>query len=133
MPGKKNKQTNGPLQIPAKLLTPIGRFLRDQLKTLETRRSSIDKEDPFVSGRTENFASPDTSAAEQFGHARIEAVRHELDKKIVQMRKALTRVKVGNYGICEECGTMIDTDRLVIYPEATLCVKCEAKKEEHRT
>lgn len=132
MTRKKDHQSN-PLQIPAKLLSPIGSFLRNQLKALEARRASIEKEDPFVSGRTENFASPDTSAAEQFGHARIEAVRHELDKKIVQMRKALTRVKVGDYGICEECGTMIDTDRLVVYPEATLCVKCEAKKEGRRS
>ena len=129
MPRKKNHESRGPLHIPAKLLSPIGAFLRNQLKALEKRRTLIEKEDPFVSGRNDNFASPDTSAAEQFGHARIEAVRHELDKKIVQMRKALTRVKVGSYGICEECGTMIDTDRLVIYPEAILCIKCESKKE----
>lgn len=131
MTKKKNHESSGPLHIPAKLLSPIGAFLRNQLKALEKRRASIEKEDPFVSGRTENFASPDTSAAEQFGHARIEAVRHELDKKIVQMRKALTRVKVGNYGICEECGQMIDTDRLVVYPEATFCIRCESKKESH--
>lgn len=129
---KRRKDHQGsPLQIPAKLLSPIGRFLRLQLKALEERRASLAGEDPFVSGRTDNFASPDTSAAEQFGHARIEAVRHELDKKIVQMRKALTRVKVGKYGLCEECESMIDTDRLVVYPEATFCVKCEAKKEKH--
>ena len=126
---KQKDHKSNPLQIPAKLLSPIGSFLRLQLKALEKRRASIEKEDPFDSGRNDNFASPDTSAAEQFGHARIEAVRHELDKKIVQMRKALTRVKVGSYGICEECGTMIDTDRLVIYPEAILCIKCESKKE----
>ncbi len=128
---KKNHESRGSLHIPAKLLSPIGVFLRNQLKAIEKRRASIEREDPFVSGRTENFASPDTSAAEQFGHARIEAVRHELDKKIVQMRKALTRVKVGNYGICEDCGSMIDTDRLVVYPEATFCIKCESKKESH--
>lgn len=120
-----------PLQIPNKLLSPIGDFLKAQLKRLEKRRSRLEQDDPFADGgRSDNHASPDTEAAEQFGHARIEAMRRELDRRIIQTRKALTRVKIGKYGICESCGKMIDTDRLVIYPEATLCVKCERKKEK---
>lgn len=119
-----------PLQIPTKLLSPIGDFLRDQLRRLERRKAELRDEDPFVNGRSENLASPDTAAAEQFGHARVEALRRELDRRIVQTRKALTMVKIGKYGICENCGKMIDTDRLVIYPEATFCVKCEAKREK---
>lgn len=125
-----NVPKSGPLQIPAKFLGPIGRFLGHQLQILERRSATLEKEDPFVSGRSENTASPDTGAAEQFGHARIEATRRELDKRIIQVRKALTRVKIGKYGICEECGQMIDTDRLVVFPEATLCVSCEKKKEK---
>jgi DnaK suppressor protein len=75
-------------------------------------------------------ASPDTDAAEQFGHARVSAIKEQLDKKMIQTKKALARVKIGKYGICEDCGKMIDTDRLMIYPEATLCVKCETKREK---
>lgn len=119
-----------PLQIPSKLLAPIGDFLKEQLRRLEWRRSEIEGDDPFSKVRSENHASPDTSADEQFGHARAEAIKKELDRRIVQTRKALTRVKIGKYGICENCGKMIDTDRLVIYPEATLCVKCEAEREK---
>lgn len=118
-----------PLQIPSRLLTPIGDFLKAQLRRLEWRRTEIEEDDPFSGGRSDNHASPDTGAAEQFGHARVEAMKRELDRRIVQTRKALTRVKIGKYGICENCGNMIDTDRLVIYPEATFCVKCEAKRE----
>lgn len=129
----KQAQNKSVLKIPANLLYPIGRFLRGQMKTLERRRHNIDTEDPFVSGQNESLASPDASAAQQFGHARSEAVRHEIDKKIIQMRKAMSRIKIGSYGICEECGNMIDTDRLMIYPEATLCVKCEAKREGTKT
>lgn len=121
-----------PLQIPARLLGPVGEFLQSQLGRLERRRSALEKEDPFVTGRAENLASPDTSAAEQFGHARLEAIRKELDRKIIQIRKALARIKVGGYGICEGCGQMIDTDRLMVYPETTLCIKCERGKEGKR-
>lgn len=118
--------------FPKRFLAPIGEFLSGRLKSLEERRSKIEKDDPFVSGRSENFASPDTTAAEQFGHARVEALRHEMDRKIIQVRKALARVRVGSYGLCESCGRMIDTDRLVIYPETTLCIECERKKEGKR-
>lgn len=126
------KAAGNPLQIPARLLGPVGEFLQSQLGRLERRRSVLEKEDPFIAGRAENLASPDTSAAEQFGHARLEAIRKELDRKIIQIRKALARIKVGRYGICEECGQMIDTDRLMVYPETTLCIKCERRKEGKR-
>ncbi|OGY07803.1 MAG: hypothetical protein A2782_01525 [Candidatus Blackburnbacteria bacterium RIFCSPHIGHO2_01_FULL_43_15b] len=118
--------------IPRRLLAPIGDFLTSQIKRLEKRRSSLEKDDPFVSGRSDNFASPDTTAAEQFGHAKTEAIGQELDRRIVQMRKALTRIKLGSYGTCESCGKMIDTDRLTVFSETTLCVSCESKKESKR-
>lgn len=120
---------SGPLKFPRRLLSGIGDFLGARLKQLEHRRVTISNDDPFQNGRDESLASPDTGAAEQFGHARSEALKRELDRKIIQTRKALARVKIGDYGICEECGTMIDTDRLMIYPEATLCVNCEKRKE----
>lgn len=125
-------QVNGALRYPARLLRPIGDFLSNQLSSLERRRSSLDNDDPFSSGRADSIASPDAGAAEQFGRARVEALRHELDRRIIQMRKALTRVKLGTYGICEDCGEMIDTDRLVISPDATFCVSCERKREKRK-
>lgn len=120
---------NGILKLPKRLLSAIGDFLGARLKKLESRRAAIKRDDPFENGRSESLASPDTDAAEQFGHARSEAMKRELDRRIIQTRKALARVKIGDYGICEQCGKMIDTDRLMIYPEATLCIICESKRE----
>ncbi len=120
------------IRIPAKLLSPIGELLRGQLQSLERRRKGLDSDDPFITGREDSLASPDTNAAEQFGHARIEAVKKEIDRRIIQMRKALARIKVGSYGICEDCGEMIDTDRLMVFAEATFCVNCEKKREKRR-
>ena len=117
-------------EFPKKLIAPIGEFLSEQISRLEKRKNVVDGDDPFKDTRRLNDnASPDSDAAEQFGHARVSAIRSELDRKIIQTRKALSRVRVGKYGICENCGNMIDTDRLMIYPEATLCVTCEKKKE----
>lgn len=120
-----------PVDYPKKLLEPIAGFLSEQLHRLERRRSEVDNEDPFKdAGRLSDNASLDTDAAEQFGHARISAIRTELDRKIVQTRKALSMIKIGKYGVCERCGNMIDTDRLMVYPEVTLCITCEKKREK---
>ena len=46
------------------------------------------------------------------------------------MRKvdhALTRVKTGDYGSCENCGAAIPIERLDVLPYSTLCVECAAK------
>lgn len=128
---KKVKKGKGIILYPAKIVAPIGKFLQDRIKLLERRKKDIEKEDPFKdTSRIVDNASPDTEAAEQFGHARTSAIREQIDRKIIQTKKALSRIKVGKYGHCEDCNGMIDTDRLMIYPEATLCVKCERKKEK---
>ncbi|OGM18487.1 hypothetical protein A2686_02675 [Candidatus Woesebacteria bacterium RIFCSPHIGHO2_01_FULL_38_10] len=119
------------IAFPSKLLNPVARFLQSRLKRLEKRKKEISKEDPFRdTTRLMDNASPDSDAAEQFGHARISAIKEELERKIIQTKKALTMIKLGKYGICEDCGRMIDTDRLVAYPEATLCANCQKKREE---
>jgi RNA polymerase-binding transcription factor DksA len=118
------------ISFPQRILSPIGKFLRREEKKLKERKKALSTEDPFTdTDRVNDNAASDTDAREQFGHARILAMREEIDRKLVQIRKALTRIKIGKYGICEQCGKMIDTDRLVIYPEATVCVDCERKRE----
>lgn len=129
---KKNKKKKSiKFQFPKNLLRPVGNFLQGRLKALERRKKNIETEDPFAdTSRINNNASPDTDAAEQFGHARTSAIKEQLDRKIIQTKQALARVKIGKYGICEDCGEMIDTDRLMVYPEATLCAKDAAKREK---
>jgi RNA polymerase-binding transcription factor DksA len=125
------KQKTQPVRFPSSVLVPVSNFLKARLNSLKKRKVEISKEDPFKDpSRVTDNAATDTEADEQFGHARTSAISRELGKGIIQVRKALTRIKVGKYGICEECGQMIDTDRLMIYPEATLCAKDAAKMEK---
>jgi len=117
------------IRFPASVLRPVNVFLQDQLKKLDKQKKALKEEDPFSNvGRSDDNAALDTEAEEQFGHARTSALREQIDKRRIQVRKALTRVKIGKYGICENCGKMIDTDRLMVYPEATRCVSCEKKR-----
>ena len=119
------------LRFPSNILKPVAYFLTARLHTLEKRKKEISKEDPFADpARADDNAAPDIEADEQFGHARTSAIKKEISKSIISIRKALSRIKVGKYGICEECGQMIDTARLMAYPEATLCAKDARKREK---
>ncbi len=118
-------------EFPKKLLKPVGDFLSKKLAMLRVNRKNISTEDPFNDkARDLDSAATDTEAEEQFGHARVVAIKNELNSKAKQIKKALNRVKIGKYGICEDCNKMIDTDRLSIYPEATKCVRCEKRREK---
>lgn len=127
-----NKKTEQKVvKFPSNLLAPVGNFLMQQLKALRINRKKIVSEDPYNNTtRDLDNAASDTEAEEQFEHARIVAIKDELNQKAKQIKKALSRVKAGKYGICEVCAKMIDTDRLAIFPEATKCVKCEKKSEK---
>lgn len=117
------------IKFPANVLAPIRRFLSREEKRLKKRQSNLVKQDPFKDvRRVSDNASTDSEAEEQVGHERIEAMRKQVDRKLIQIRKALSRIKIGRYGICEKCDQMIDTDRLVVMPETTICVTCERKK-----
>ena len=117
-------------KFPSNLIEPVRKMLAARLDTLKKRKKELSKEDPFKDpSRTLDNAAPDIEADEQFGHARTSAITKEIGKTTIQIRKALTRIKIGKYGICEECGQMIDTDRLIAFPEATLCKKDSAKRD----
>ena len=117
-------------KIPAEVLRPVQKFLHLELNKLLRKRKKAEKDDPFRDQeRVDDNAADDTEAAEQSGHARAEAITDHFNKRIVQVRKALARVKVGKYGICEECGCFINTKRLMAFPETTRCIKCNRKKD----
>lgn len=115
-------------KFPGSVLEPVKKFLVEELGQARKRRTQIAKDDPFADdSRTTDNAAVDFEADEQFGHARSEAVKKEITEKIIQIRKALSRIKIGRYGICEKCSQFIDTKRLMVYPETTICVKCMQK------
>jgi DnaK suppressor protein len=51
-------------------------------------------------------------------------------KKLVEIDEALERIEDKTYGICEECGKRITSNRLKIMPFARLCVPCKSELEK---
>jgi RNA polymerase-binding transcription factor DksA len=126
------RKTKPPVfSYPAAVLKPVRDYLSGKLFGLERRKKELSKEDPFADkARLLDNAAVDADAAERVGHMQVSAVKQTVDRSIIQIRKALTQIKIGRYGMCERCGKMIDTDRLMIMPETTLCIDCEKKREK---
>lgn len=125
------KQTKKPLEIPKSVLQPVNQYLRKKLTDLESKKKQAKASDPFEdASRLNDNAAMDADAAEQVGHMQASAIRSAYDRTSIQVRKALSRLNIGKYGMCENCGRMIDTDRLMVMPETTLCVNCEKKREK---
>lgn len=122
------------IRFPAAVLRPVREYLLGEEKRLKAQKKRLDREDPFLEpGRDSDNAAVDTEVAELVGHERVFAIKGEIDKGLINIRKALTAIKLGRYGICGNCGRMIDTDRLAINPTAEFCVNCERDKEKKRT
>ena len=92
--------------------------LLQEIRNLETAiRTSevgidVDEGDPEVTEREKNVAL-------------LSALKDRLES----VRAALRAMDKGTYGICERCGAEIPIERLEIYPDASLCVKCQAEVE----
>ncbi len=117
------------VSIPKNLLAPIKNFLEGEMMKWKKTQKEIKKSDPFSDADRDQNNSMESDLDEQIGHFDAEIKVGFVKKQLVQLRKALTRIKIGKYGICEKCGKMIDTDRLAIKPEVTTCINCARDQE----
>jgi len=115
--------------IPNKFIGPIRVYLENRLMELKTWQKKNKQSDPFSDELRTSQNSLEDDLEEQVGHFDSEVKSSFISKQIVEFRKALTRIKIGKYGICERCKKPIDTDRLAIRPETTKCLACEKNEE----
>jgi len=116
--------------FPTQVLVPVKKFLIEELKRLKLRKKQISEGDPFKDENRTLDNTPEFDADEEIGHLKTEALKKQVSKRMVQIKKALTMIKIGHYGICAKCHKFIDTERLTVYPETTLCVDCIKKKKQ---
>lgn len=118
------------VKFPMNLILPIKDFLEGEMVKMKITKKKIEQADPFSDEGRSLDNSVEEDLDEQLGHFDAQIKSRFVDRQIVQIRKALARIKIGKYGICEVCGEMIDTERLAIKPETTVCVKCKKESEK---
>jgi len=82
----------------------------------------VPKYEEFNKGDTEQ---EDEAAEETTVLGENTATADSLIISLNEVLAALTKMDAGNYGDCDNCGEFIHEDRLLIYPAAQTCIKCE--------
>ena len=67
----------------------------------------------------------DENASEVEEYADNLALENTLEKQLMEITEALSRMEKGTYGVCENCGSEIGVERLRAYPAARSCIKCK--------
>src|SRR3989338_1172757 len=112
------------MNTPKELLKKISSNLVNLRKQVMERIQSLKLQDPFSDpDRLNDNAASDTEANEESSHERMEALEKELKRNLEEINITLEKIKKGNYGKCQNCGKMIDTDRLAVKPTALYCVE----------
>jgi RNA polymerase-binding protein DksA len=52
-------------------------------------------------------------------------------RQLKEIEDALERIKLGEYGLCEDCGEAIPEARLRLFPAARLCVRCQEELDHY--
>lgn len=103
---------------------------------LEEQRDNLRKEILSIGGDPDSddaeidvergFADSAHSTAER---ARLLSVMKALRANLRWVGRALTKMDLGTYGVCERCGQEIAVERLDALPWAILCIDCKHKGE----
>jgi DnaK suppressor protein len=69
-----------------------------------------------------------TEAVERYSST---AAARSIAAALAEVDRALEKVDDGTYGLCDDCGQAISSERLEAMPSATLCVTCRARRSAH--
>jgi DnaK suppressor protein len=101
--------------------------LIQMLEDLDARLDKITEEIKHPDGPVaQDFAE---QATENENNEVLDALGNSTREKIENIKRALSRMEQGEYGVCSVCGDAISPQRLAVLPFASMCVKCAASAE----
>jgi RNA polymerase-binding transcription factor DksA len=104
---------------------PAASLLRANRRWLLAATENLDKPNHEL---MENWSEAIDLAQAVAARDTSEALRHLLDELQQDVKRALTRLESGCYGVCEDCSRAISLERLRALPEATRCVECQRRR-----
>ena len=95
-------------------------------RRLEKRLGELTRETREIDAELHEPGNPDFEerAVEIEGEEILEGLGNVALDEIAQIKSALTRIKLGTYGTCVNCGDTISEARLDAVPYAARCMKC---------
>lgn len=119
-------------QLAKSTLERFGKRLEEEQERLQQLIEEYERE-LEVARMTESSSdrSPDPGNAEassmKLEYAKELSIEQNTLDLLGKVQHALSRVRSGDYGICERCGEAIPIERLDALPYSTLCVTCASK------
>ena len=104
--------------------------LKEEKSSLEKELGSFAERDKNVKDNWEAkpVKADDTDLEEKAGEMQeydnLVSLEHSLELKLKDVNHSLEKIAAGNYGACEKCRREIGQDRLMVCPEARLCMDC---------
>ncbi|QSB07040.1 TraR/DksA family transcriptional regulator [Natronoglycomyces albus] len=112
--------------------TELREALNERLEELrEEHRRVVLEMETLQRERLADSAGDDQgdSGSKTIEHEQEITVANTIAEKVYQVERALDRLDVGDWGICERCGKPIPAARLAVFPSATQCVACKQLDE----
>lgn len=108
-----------------KLLT-LGKRLRGQVS--DAANEALRSTGAGPSGTLSNVPNhPADLGNDTYEHEVAISVLENEEQMLEQIVQALARVDEGSYGVCQECGKDIGSERLQVIPYTPHCVECARK------
>lgn len=105
----------------------IKKYLLRQQKEVEQNIQTVKRDDPATAPALAESSEPGTDSWIAENHTSTLALGASLKRTAVNVSKALTKIKHGTYGKCENCGNSIETGRLLAMPTAEFCLSCSSR------
>ncbi len=115
------------LGFPTKTINNIKNVLLRQQKEVEKNLKEVEDDDPAKDQVLAESSEPGTDSYIADSHTKTVILEKQLTETRTSIAKALSKIKSGTYGKCENCGKPIELGRLLAMPTAALCVSCSKK------
>jgi RNA polymerase-binding protein DksA len=115
-------------QLSKELMEEFKTKLLEEKKNLEEELGKFAKpigNDEYETKMSDMGSDEDENASEVEEYADNLALENTLEKRMDEVNEALLKIENGTYGFCDNCGKMIDIERLRAYPAAKICIKCD--------
>lgn len=119
-------------------ITTITQKLNDQLQRLSTTERRLEDEalqglQPDSIGEVSHMPQHHADVGDLAASRNVDLSLASAElREINGIRKAIGKIRSGNYGVCERCGTEIPRDRLMAVPAAPYCMACERAMERRQ-
>ncbi len=114
-----------------KIIEELKSKLTEEKEEIEKSLKGIAQKDPHAPGgwraSVPDFdgGSMEEESDEVENYQNLLSQETSLENQLKEINDALEKIRMGKYGICENCKKEIEIERLETYPAAKTCLKCK--------